>query len=743
MDRSSPHPHYQFGPFKIDAAKRVLLREGATVPLTPKCYEILLALVEGVGEVVSKDDLMKRVWPDSFVEDGNLTYNVSMLRKALGERAGEHQYIVTIPGRGYKFAGSVIEGRLEGTREAAQDQNQLSDAFARRDNEQEQSETEPTKETIPSTFREIKRNRRLTGLITPIVFIAVAVIGYVAYRAVAQRQQVAPLRALAVTPLTDSGRVQDAAVSPDGKSIVYTLYENEKSSLWLKNLSTGSEIQILAPADAGCDGLTFSTDCNYIYFSSDDLRQPMATLYQIPVFGGAVRKLIEGIDSSITLSPDGSRLAFVRNDEIRGESALMMANSDGTCQQTLAVRKRPEEFGRSPAWSPDGKTIACPVWSPPGDGHGHTYEMIEVGLRDGTEKRFSKQWWGRVAGLRWLSDSRGLVMISGESIQPCQIWRLSYPDGEVQRITNDTSDYANPSLTADSRALVVARRNYLDSICVTNNGDPNQTNPIILGANNSDGGLGLEWTADGKILYTTNRNQNWHIWIMDADGSNRRQLTFGPLLDGTPVRSGDRYVVFPSERSESGFQIWRMNIDGSDLKQLTYGKHDEEPQCSPDGEWVVYGSPDSGKSTLWKVPIDGGNPVRLTDKAVKAPAAISPDGKLIAYLFLDEQVKPQRWKIAVIPFEGGEPIRVFGTSPALDSQVAIRWTPDGRALAYCESHLLTTNIWIQPLDGSQRKQLTTFKNDPIIQFEWSRDGKRVAIIHEAITSDIVMLNGIN
>src|SRR5205085_12471140 len=100
---------FEFGPFRIDIAKRLLRRDGEVVPLTPKTFDLLLALIECRGEVVSKDELMARVWPDSFVEDGNLTYNISVLRKALGERAGEHHYIITAPGQGYRFAADVKE----------------------------------------------------------------------------------------------------------------------------------------------------------------------------------------------------------------------------------------------------------------------------------------------------------------------------------------------------------------------------------------------------------------------------------------------------------------------------------------------------------------------------------------------------------------------------------------------------------------------------------------------------------
>src|SRR5215470_17982367 len=100
---------YEFGTFRIDATRRLLLRNGDAVPLTPKCLDLLLALVESSGEVVSKDRMIERVWPDTFVEDNNLTYNISVLRKALGEHAGEHHYIVTVPTRGYRFVTPVRE----------------------------------------------------------------------------------------------------------------------------------------------------------------------------------------------------------------------------------------------------------------------------------------------------------------------------------------------------------------------------------------------------------------------------------------------------------------------------------------------------------------------------------------------------------------------------------------------------------------------------------------------------------
>ena len=98
---------YEFGRFRLKTAERVLLREGEPVPLTPKVFDILVTLVEHGGQVVAKDDLMKRVWPNTFVEEGNLTQNISLLRKALGESPGGVQFIETVPRRGYRFVAEI------------------------------------------------------------------------------------------------------------------------------------------------------------------------------------------------------------------------------------------------------------------------------------------------------------------------------------------------------------------------------------------------------------------------------------------------------------------------------------------------------------------------------------------------------------------------------------------------------------------------------------------------------------
>src|SRR5262245_55402626 len=119
---ASPKRFYEFGSFRIDAVKRLLLRDGEPVALKSKCLETLLALVEARGQVLDKDELMRRIWPDTIVEESNLTGYISTLRKALGENPQEHRYIVTVPGRGYSFVAEVKEVREESEWLSSQEQ---------------------------------------------------------------------------------------------------------------------------------------------------------------------------------------------------------------------------------------------------------------------------------------------------------------------------------------------------------------------------------------------------------------------------------------------------------------------------------------------------------------------------------------------------------------------------------------------------------------------------------------------
>jgi len=429
-------------------------------------------------------------------------------------------------------------------------------------------------------------------------------------------------------------------------------------------------------------------------------------------------------DASPVWSPDGKRMAFVGRDAAQKEDVLLIANANGSGEQKLASRKYPDNIspGSAPAWSPDGGVIAYAVGS--SDANGPYVDVIEVRIADGAERIISPHRWQWVKQMAWLSDASGLIMTAREQEESfAHMWYLSYPGGEARRITNDLSNYYIVSLTADSSGLVTVQNQLLSNVWIAPKGETNHATQITNGSGRY---FFLSWMPDGKILYASDASGSADIWEMEADGTGRKQLTAGAHRNYAPAASLDgHYIVFQSDRTGT-WQIWRMDRDGSNLKQLTDGNEgSSQPQFSPDGQWVVYGH----SNGIWKVSNNGGAPAQLTDQASMQPT-ISPDGKWIAYWYYQKQ-ENSLWRLAIIPPEGGRPIKIFDLPPTVKAEMnagdlgnsSVRWTADGRALTYIDTRNGIANLWSQPVDGRKPVQLTDFKDNQIFSFDWSREGK--------------------
>jgi Tol biopolymer transport system component len=588
---------------------------------------------------------------------------------------------------------------------------------------------------------EIKQHKAGAVVVLGLFAIVVAGITFGLYKLFGKDKAGVRAQPIKISRLTTNAKAKDAAISFDGKFVVYVMDDGGQQSLWVKQVITGSNVQIVPPANVAYSGLTFSKAADYVYYVKHE-NKDIGTLYRMPVLGGASKKLIDRVNSAITLSPDGNQMAFLRaNHPNLGDTLLMVANADGGGERVLASRKRPELFpwyeGQAPSWSPDGKKIACIV---EGGYEGSFVNLIEVRLEDVEEKRITSRGWYDIQRVAWLSDGSGL-MISGadqaSAFFAAQIWRVSYPSGEAQRITADLNNYAGLSLTANSDSLVAVQLSRLADIWVAPSGEVNRATQITAGGNNYEGG-GMPsnvWTLDGRIAYYSRASGAEDIWIMDWEGSNQKQLTVDSGPNYSPTVSGDgRYIVFVSERA--GRQnIWRMDIDGSNPKQLTNGTGETLPSCSPDGRWVLYTSSSSGKPTVWRIAIDGlGEPSQLINQASEQ-SVISPDGKSIACRYRDDPNSP--WRMAILPFEGGKPKTILDLP--VSSNLYYRWTLDGRSLAYIDTRDGVSNIWSLPVDGGPPKQVTDFTHDRIFFFDWSRDGKHLLLGRGTETSDVILI----
>src|SRR5262245_5234567 len=555
-----------------------------------------------------------------------------------------------------------------------------------------------------------------------------------------------PNQAIRFDRLITNGKAVTAAISPDGEYLAYAEREGGKQSLWVRQTSIASAAQNLRPpADTTYQWLSFSRAGDFLYYLTEDSYDSNSvrkTLYQIPVFGSATpRKVLSNIWSTVALSPDGKRLAFVRWDFNQSERALMLANVDGSGEQKLATRNYPHAFLRDLAWSPDGKIIAC---------GGANYDesaletVIAVSVTDGTQRQITSPKWVDVRSMEWLADSSGLIMQASDPADAVrsQLWRLSYPDGESRKLTNDLNIYHGVSLAASSDRLVTMNAEYSVNIWIAPYDKAGRAIQVTSGANIEEGQLGLSWTPDGKIVYTSTASGTYDIWIVEADGSHKKRLTAGAGGNFHPSVSPDgRYVVFGSDRTGVD-DIWRMDINGGDLKQLTRGHIASRPHCSPDGRWVVYLNRSSGRVTLWKVSISGGDPLQLTsnDKPASTPA-ISPDGKLLSYFGMNKQNQPA---LTIIPFVGSfvrEAIsKTIDLPPSVKVNINHVWAPDGSAIIYRQNIGEVSNLWKRPLDGGAPTQLTDFKSGGIGWFALSRDGKQLALSRGIPGGEVVLIS---
>jgi Tol biopolymer transport system component/DNA-binding winged helix-turn-helix (wHTH) protein len=730
---------YEFDEFRLDPEEKVLLRRGKPVDLRPRVYQLLATLVENHGRIVEKDDLMNQVWADSFVEESNLTFTVRQLRKVLGDDAHEPRFIETVPRRGYRFIAEV--------KEVLTDEFPGNPNLSVKLNYEAQSET--SDELLLDETVEKKTNSQLAGqarkrqtyiILGLITFTAIILVvsGFI-YRATYSQASAPNFRQTKLTRLTSFGNSHLAAISPDGKYIVHVKDEGGKQSLWVRQTNETRDIEIVPASEMEFYGVTVSPDSRRVFYTAWDVNKSDLVLYQAPILGGTPQKVIANITSAVTFSPDGERIAFFHSAPSMGISHLIITKADGSEEKILAKRKIPDTFETyfgSPAWSPDGKSIvavgASMTW-------GVKSNLIVFNVDDGSERPLNEPKWVQIEQVAWLREGSGLLMIArDESSHPKQIWHVSYPSGEARKVTNDLNDYRGLSLTADSKTLVTTQLEQTTNLWVSAS-DSIEKAKLILSETGANGGTeGLSWTHDGKIIFRFGENGQDDIWQIGTDGSERKQLTVNSNNNVQPIVCvGGKAIVFASQRT-GVYRLWRMDQDGGNPKLLTTKADDAElyPHCAPDGDWVVY-QKGWRRGAIWKVPLEGGEPSPISD-AISMRPAVSPDGKLVAYYYLGDDV----WGLGVISIEGGKPLQKFPLSVSVVSRF-VRWTPDGKALAYIDTRDGVSNIWLQPLDKSSPHQLTSFNAERIFYFDWSSDGKNFAVTRGTTTSDVVSIGSVD
>jgi serine/threonine protein kinase len=567
------------------------------------------------------------------------------------------------------------------------------------------------------------------GLVVALVVLAAA--GYGVYSLLIGKA-VVPFQNYSITQITDNGKSQAAAISPDGKYILSEVVDAGKASIWLRHIPTNSNTQIIAPEEAYYRDFDFSPDGNFFDFRrARTSAQDAFDVYRAPVLGGKPQIISRDVDSAIAFSPDGKRMAYERaNDPDLGKFQLLVANSDGSEEKVIAGG--PVADLRSDlAWSPDGKTIAI-------TNSNHTSGPIQImDLASGKAQD--------LGGLKnliflksvWLPDGSGLlVQYQDTSAGPnrSQIGFVSHPAGQLRAITKDTNSYETLTLSSDAKTLatIQSKRLYTLYSVPASGTSTVAANPAI--PQQQKGAMNFTWAGnDGFFLAEDN-----HLSRVSSDGSNNTSLLDNASVSYLSACADGRTLLLALP--DQG--IWRINADGTNLKQLSNGHRDSAPECSADSKWAYY--LDSTPSRVRRVSIDGGTPETVPGTPIPhsiiatAYSGLSPDGKWIA-IFIDLGESNQAHKIALVPLDAGpQPqVRLLDPNPAIYD--GARFTPDGKALVYTIVQNGVGNVWFQPLDGSPGHQITNFKSDVITNFRMSPDGKSMAVLSRRVEADVVLL----
>jgi serine/threonine protein kinase len=535
--------------------------------------------------------------------------------------------------------------------------------------------------------------------------------------------------------LTTSGNVTSTAVSPDGRYVAYVLRDGGQESLWVRQTATSSAQQIVPPAtQAFLSWPNFSPDANFIYFTSGRSEKSNdMQLFSVPVFGGTPRKIADHLSTTFTISPDGTKIAFLGLGCEGLEICLSQVNSDGSGRTILERWNSPHY---APSWSPDGKRIAFETLVDE-DPHGlrarlQTYDLSSKKTEDLPSR------WRTMRNLLWTRDGKGLLVTAQERAgDPTQIWHVSYPDGAKQRVTNDLEDYDSVSVSFDAGTVVAVQTNVNANLWVAPSDHPDDIKQVTQGRN--DGLHGLDFASPQKLAFSSNDSGNWDLSTVDLTAGPSQIISGSPRYHSMPVTcDSGRSVVFVS--NAGGNHLWKIDIDGTNAVQLTHGVGEVYPQCPREGRWVAFVGEDEGTpgGNLRKMSLDGGQDAAILPETSIA-INLAPDGKHILFANLEEG-PDKKLRVGLATVDGSAPTTYLDPTPRSAILRDGRWIPGQQALVYVDTRSGSPNLWTYPLNGKPPQQLTHFNSGRIFGISLSPDGSKIAMSRGTINSDVVLFS---
>jgi Tol biopolymer transport system component/DNA-binding winged helix-turn-helix (wHTH) protein len=638
---SSPRVVYGFGPFRLDTAKRALLRNGEPVALSSRAFDILLALLESHGGLVEKDALMALVWPDAIVEEGNLTFHVHQLRKALGDdRLNGNRLIENVPRRGYRFVGAV-----------------------------EVLETEPPAIVGAPAATQIPapdvRRFRPSGRPAAIAFAVVGCAGVFLYLSL--RPPLTPR--VGYRQLTHDA--SPGAIATDGLR-VYFSKQDGGGRLWSVSVQGGEA----APVDTPFSDLyisDISPDKSRLLVWARMPGEQHGGLWILPLPPGRPIRVAENGRGG-SWSPDGKSIAYADGRDVN------MVSADGMGRRRLTTASDGVAFSR---WRPDGRLLSFAAMS--ASGRWSAWEIAP----DGTGKhelRFPVSRGDFSDGVIWRPDRRYLLF-TVDTASHEDIWTLrdklpwwSMARNRPIKLTDVPLNLHLPAVSPDGRTLFAVGAQQLGKLA--------RYDARLGELVEYLGGLRGYWVSfsrDGRwVAYISYSERT--VWRMQPDGTERAQLTFAPMeADGLDWSPDGKTIAVRAKKPGLPYKIYLVRADGGGAQELLPDHHQEEgiATWSPDGRRVTFGDVPAG----FGVPA-GNEVIHVYDLAARRISSLpgsegrwtsrwSPDGRYIAATSIKwaDQPAPSRLALFDVARKTWRPLAAdFVESPI--------WSHDGRYIYF-------------------------------------------------------------
>ena len=558
--------------------------------------------------------------------------------------------------------------------------------------------------------------------------VAVLLLGAAAFAAWHFWPQPEPFTTFGLHQMTDGGNIEAVAMSSDGRYLAEVKNDKGQRTLWVRNIPTSTEAEILPAFANPYVGLAFSPDGNNLYFvRGTEQSLYIRDLYQISVLGGTPRPIVHDLDSPPSFAPDGSRMVYLRQTpELKDHfTEIHIADRNGSNDQLVYTDAETPGY---PAWSPDGASIAWTTAPRPNSA---------LLVLDVVSKKVSvlPAPHGIAYGIdaAWLPDSHSvLVTYNRDNSDRLQIGSIAINGDKFLPVTNDLNSYQFLALSSDGHTLatVLTNRDTTLSLYKGTGGPlvsstPLRTSPLRLG-----------WLDEKKMVVLIPQVA---LSILDPATGTTQPIDVGDLkLAGAiAVCPGGPIALPVIPKGVDHAVLYRINPDGSGASSLASEGIVRFPVCLSDGKSVSYGTYGSGRYTGWNVPLSGGVPRKLFEAQGSNPLRFSSDGHYSLNIKADTTAS-ETLAFELRDLSSPNSIRTITTDVRFAFSTAA-FSPDHKAIAYSIQQGGGEAILLQPLDGSPTKILTDFVPSRITDFGWSPSGDQLAVLRTHATSDVVLI----